>query len=377
MNITTASESFATSAAMSLERAVLFIAPSQNIAEIAQEALNKREIKIPICVANNEQALTIARTRKELEVIISRGGTAEDLKRMTDKTIVEITSSIDDIVIPTNRLATNGIKKVGVVAKSNVIGDNARDLVLADIEIYLRPWHSKDDLEKTIKNLILLGVKGIVGDRAGAETAKAYGLAAEFLDSGTTAVNDALEEAINIAKAREYERQRESGRAQQIHQYVVEMYSKIEQAAAAIQELTAASQEFAATSQETTNIAQSAALEVDKTTEILEIIRRVANQSNLLGLNAAIEAARAGEYGRGFSVVAEEVRKLASESQQSAQHIGQTLDKFRASVNKVLQNVEQGNIITHEQARATQAIAQMVDELRKVGENLRKMANKS
>jgi sugar diacid utilization regulator len=161
-----------------------------------------------------------------------------------------------------------------------------------------------------------------------------------------------------------------------IRQYVSEMYSSLEQAAAAIEELSASSQELAASSQKAAALSSEAARQVNNTTEILDLIRRVAQQSNLLGLNAAIEAARAGEQGRGFAVVADEVRKLADESSRSVGEINNMLNQFRASVEKVLHNVEQSSAITQEQAKSTQEMARMMEGLRNVGQALMAVAEK-
>ncbi len=74
--------------------------------------------------------------------------------------------------------------------------------------------------------------------------------------------------------------------------------------------------------------------------EIVILITRVADQTNMLALNAAIEAARAGEHGRGFSVVADEVRKLAEESGRAAKDISKLIDEIRNSISNTVESID-------------------------------------
>ena len=115
--------------------------------------------------------------------------------------------------------------------------------------------------------------------------------------------------------------------------------------------------ELAGAGQQAINVAQDLMKKNEHTVQILEFIKNIAAQTNLLGLNAAIEAARAGEHGRGFAVVAQEVRKLAEQSQEAVKQIQGTLHEVTQAIFEISKSIETTGAISQEQAATTQEIS--------------------
>jgi len=147
---------------------------------------------------------------------------------------------------------------------------------------------------------------------------------ATAMNEMTATVQDVARNAAQAAaSAQAADREAQQGQ-QVVHETVSSIESvsvEVEHTASAIQRLEADSQSISA---------------------VLEVIRGVAEQTNLLALNAAIEAARAGEQGRGFAVVADEVRTLASRTQQSTLEIQQVIEQLQSGARNAAEVMHRG-----------------------------------
>lgn len=149
----------------------------------------------------------------------------------------------------------------------------------------------------------------------------------------------------------------------EIDELIQSLSSSFEQINKGTEDIAADSQSLAAFVNDMMSFAEETQKKISEIDSIIQVIKNISSQSNLLALNASIEAARAGEAGRGFSVVATEMGKLSKLSKDSADKVASTLTSMKNAFETITGNIGKISNSSESQVAATQQISSTVNDV--------------
>lgn len=150
----------------------------------------------------------------------------------------------------------------------------------------------------------------------------------------------------------------------------------LSQANARLSRMASGSNDLAGFTHQLLALARATEEQVNKTDEVVSIVKAVGDQTNLLGLNASIEAAHAGDKGRGFGIVAGEIRKLSNETVSSTRVIQGILKEFREVTAEMGKSIDRINQVVEEQAESAQHMSSFIEEIQQMSERLNQFAKR-
>ena len=218
--------------------------------------------------------------------------------------------------------------------------------------------------------------------------------ALSHIANSSTQLASAAEELNSVTEEASQGIQRQNDEIQQAATAITEMSSAVDEVAHTASSTSEASAESARVTHEgrrqventvssihrmneqiatTSELVQNLASQSQQIGTVLDVIRAIAEQTNLLALNAAIEAARAGEAGRGFAVVADEVRALAHRTQLSTREIEQIITQIRTETGNAVDAMHQSTMTAEEALKvstaAGQALATISDQINRISDS--------
>jgi len=179
----------------------------------------------------------------------------------------------------------------------------------------------------------------------------------EEVDSNVQNTSASIEEVSSGIQEIAASAQDVSKNAQELSNQVGETQNAVENGQKELKDQAKKMEAVGRQNQQATDIVKEVAEKSNNVQEIVNTISSIAEQTNLLALNAAIEAARAGEAGKGFAVVADEIRKLAEESQESSANIARILIEIDEKANNANKAVEKSSSLYKEVVQGRENIA--------------------
>ena len=230
-------------------------------------------------------------------------------------------------------------------------GDLSDPATLADSARKLHGFLSETGelMEENARELELTG--SMIRDNAGKVSSQSE-LAHQRIDQIATAMNEMSATAQDVA-------QHAAAVANQVQETSGQTGEADKQIHAAVDSMNRLADQIQ-TSSRTVNQLTS---DGKKVGDVMKVIREIADQTNLLALNAAIEAARAGEAGRGFAVVADEVRNLAAKTQEATVEIDRIIDTIATGSRDASEYMQASEIVPQESGQSVEAVRQTLGEI--------------
>ncbi len=271
---------------------------------------------------------------------------------------------------------------VPAAADSDEIGEMARSLeVFRSGEIERRNMAARQEAEQAAQRQRAAGIEQMIGDFRATVTAVIAAVTDNVARMETTArtLSSIAAEADSQARAA-------SSSSEQTSANVRSVAGATEELGTSILEISDQASQANSVVERATTIAQSADRLVGQLSagasrigDVIKLIRAIAEQTNLLALNATIEAARAGEAGRGFAVVASEVKTLASQTAKATEEISSQIGAIQGSTAEAVEAIRQITGVMGDISRFTTTIAASVEEqsasTQEIGRNVQQAAD--